>query len=73
MYSQRVFVVRSLASHLCAPVFNVTLLLVLLRVRRLWHPACRRARCRLLEHPVDLLECETLGLWDEEVGVDKGA
>ena len=35
------------------------------------HPLGRLARGRLLEHAVDLLESKTLGLRDEEVGVDE--
>lgn len=37
------------------------------------HPLGRVAGSGLLEHLVDLLESETLGLGDEEVGVDKAA
>ena len=36
-------------------------------------PLGRIARVGLGEHLVDLLERQTLGLWDEEVGVDKAA
>ena len=35
-------------------------------------PPCRGARSSLLHHLVDLLQGQTLGLGDEEVGVDKG-
>ena len=41
-------------------------------VRRARDPLARLARGRLLEHAVDLLERETLGLWDEEVRIDEG-
>jgi hypothetical protein len=62
-------------ARLHAPLFNLfdLLLDILFRVGQLWYPTGRRAWCRLLEHPVDLLKCETLGLGYEEVGVDKGA
>lgn len=36
-------------------------------------PLGRSARGGLLHHLVDLLQGQALGLWDEEVGVDKGA
>jgi len=59
-------------SRLHVPMFNM-LLGILFRVCCLWYPAYRRAWCRLLEHPVDLLERETLGLGYQEVRVNKGA
>jgi len=37
-----------------------------------WLPLVGGARGGLLEHLVDLLEGETLGLWDEEVGKGEG-
>ena len=36
------------------------------------HPFARVARVRLLQHPVDLFEGQTLGLRHEHVGVDEG-
>ncbi len=36
-------------------------------------PLGRVARSRLFHHLVNLLESQTLGLWDEEDGVDEGA
>lgn len=38
-----------------------------------WLPASRSTGSRLLHHAVDLLQRQTLGLGDEEVGVDEGA
>lgn len=38
-----------------------------------WHPLARVSWVGLLEHTVDLLERQALGLGDEEVGVDEGA
>ena len=63
--------VDSGGSRLCAPVFS-HLLGILFRVSRPWYPSCRCAWRRLLEHPVDLFESESLCLRFEEVGVDKG-
>ena len=45
----------------------------LLSVGGAWLPLGRVAWGSLLEHAVDLLEGETLGLWHEEVGVDEAA
>jgi hypothetical protein len=39
----------------------------------LWNPLGGRARSSLLHHLIDLLERETLGLWEEEVGVHESA
>ena len=36
----------------------------------MWHPLGTSSWCRLLQHAVDLLEGEALGLGDEDVGVD---
>lgn len=35
------------------------------------HPLARVAGVSLLEHAIDLLECEALGLGNQEVGVDE--
>jgi len=42
-------------------------------IRRVRHPLGAGAGVGLLEHLVDLLEGETLGLGHEEVGVDEAA
>ena len=34
----------------------------------MWHPSARIACANLFHHAVDLLEGETLSLWDKEVG-----
>jgi hypothetical protein len=53
--------------------FLVVFLHGLSRVRRLGTPLGGRTGCRFLKHTVDLLEGETLGFRDEEVGIDEGA
>lgn len=42
-------------------------------VRAVRHPLSRAARGGLLEHAIDLLEGQSLGLGDEEDGVDEAA
>lgn len=36
-----------------------------------WDPLSTGHWCRLLQHSVDLFKSKTLGLWDQEIGVDE--
>ena len=75
IYPPRNLVDASLALHILDKLdIELSVLCTHLRSERPGGlPLARRARRRLLEHLVDLLERQTLGLGHEEVRVHKGA
>jgi hypothetical protein len=40
-------------------------------VRAMWHPLGTRHRRSFFQHPVNLFQSETLGLWDEQVCIEE--
>lgn len=66
--------IAALNKHAALDMLGLSELLIrhahLSGISRMWHPLGTGSWCRLLQHAVDLLEGEALGLGDEDVGVD---